>query len=83
MATEFAAMSVINLALVFGLRLVERILGITDQAAPLLPTVFFVALLTVLIVLFDRFHAVFVARGLLERSPSGDGRSPESVMDGG
>ncbi len=59
---EFVVMVGVNAALVVGADLVLRAVSIREGRLPLGATLFFTLLLTLIIVLFDRFHAVRVAR---------------------
>jgi len=66
-AVELGGMALVNLVIVLSLEFAERVLRLIDTRAPLGKTLFFVFLLTVLTVLFDRYHTVFEARGMLRR----------------
>ena len=66
-AIEVAAMAAMNLGIVLVLEIATRVLGIVESRIPVGPTLAFVGLLTVLIVFFDRFHAVYRARQVLTR----------------
>jgi hypothetical protein len=63
---ELAGMGAVNLGIILGLEIGERVLGILTTNTPLGKTLFFVFLLTVLTVLFDRYHTVLRARGVLD-----------------
>jgi len=63
-AIEFAAMTVINLGIVVGVELVERVLRVGGYHVPPLATLFFIFLITLIIVLYDRFRTVRVVRRL-------------------
>ena len=63
-AVEFAGMTVINLGMVAAVRLFGRTLGIIDRPLQLGLTLFFVLLLTLIIVLFDRYNTVRLAKRL-------------------
>jgi len=78
-ATEMVVMFVVNYAIVGVLLLFERVLGMVEQRGPLGTRLFFVFLFTVITVLFDRYHTVFTARGVLAKrgektsgGPAGD-----------
>jgi len=66
-ATELVGMMVVNFGIIFGLGFLQRVLDITETSPPLATTLFFIFLFTVLTVLFDRFHTVFRARGVLAK----------------
>ena len=59
-------MMVVNFVLALGMMALERFImpSPLDVAPTLL--LFFVGLITVMVVLFDRYHTVHVARGLLD-----------------
>jgi hypothetical protein len=64
-AVELVGMAAVNFGIVAALQFAQRVLGIIDTRAPLGATLFFVFLLTVLVVLFDRYRTVLTARGVL------------------
>lgn len=66
-ALEFGTMVVVNLGMVIVLRLFGRVLGITPETINTGTTLFFVFLLTLIIVLFDRYHTVRLAKGYAAR----------------
>ena len=73
-ATELVAMFVVNFGIVGVLAFFQRVVGIVDTRTPLGKTLFFVFLFTVITVLFDRYHTVFRARGILaKRHDAGSG----------
>ena len=80
-AVEMAGMGVINLGIIVGLELGERLLHLPGAGTPFEKTLFFVFLLTVLTVLFDRYQAVIKMRGVLRRAADAtdDGRTPETA----
>jgi hypothetical protein len=57
----------VNYAIVAGLQIAQRVLGLIDTRAPLGLSLFFVFLFTVVTVLFDRYRTVFTARGVLAK----------------
>ena len=64
-AIELGVMAVVNFALVVALEAGQRFLGLRDAHIGFVMTLFFVLLLTVIIVLFDRYHTVYAARRLM------------------
>jgi flagellar biosynthesis protein FliQ len=80
-AVEMAGMGVINTGIIFGLEIGERFLGFGEGGTPLGKTLFFVFLLTVLTVLFDRYQAVLKVRGVLRRAADAtdDGHTPKTA----
>lgn len=66
-AVELAGMFVVNYAIVAGLQIAQRVLGLIDTRAPLGLSLFFVFLFTVITVLFDRYRTVLTARGVLAK----------------
>ncbi len=66
-ATELAGMFVVNYAIVAGLQIAQRVLGLIDTRTPLGLSLFFVFLFTVITVLFDRYRTVFTARDVLAK----------------
>ena len=64
-AVELGVMAVVNFALVVALEAGQRFLGLRDAHIGFVMTLFFVLLLTVIIVLFDRYHTVYAARRLM------------------
>ena len=64
LAGELVAMLVVNTAIIFILEAVDRFLGVRDARVPLGMTLFFSYLLTLVIVLYDRYRVVYKARRL-------------------
>ncbi len=64
---ELAGMFVVNYAIIVGLQVAQRVLGLIDTRTPLGLSLFFVFLFTVITVLFDRYRTVFTARGVLAK----------------
>jgi hypothetical protein len=64
---EAIGMFIVNYGIVAVMEALQRFLGIADITAPLHLTAFFVFLFTVITVLFDRYHTVLRARGILEK----------------
>jgi len=61
-AVELVGMALVNFGILFVFGFLQRVLGIIETSAPLITTIFFLFLLTVLIVLFDRYRTVALAR---------------------
>ena len=77
-ATEIA---VVSFALVVALEAGQHFLGRRDAPIGFAVTLFFAPQLTVIVVLFDRFHTVYAARrlttgGAPPHSPRGEVSSP-------
>ena len=64
-AVEMFVMFFVNYGVVGVLLLLELVFGVIDQRGPVGTRMFFVFLFTVITVLFDRYHTVFTARGVL------------------
>ena len=64
---ELIGMFVVNFGIVGVLQFLVRVAGVIETRAPLGLTLFFVFLFTVITVLFDRYHTVFRARGVLAK----------------
>jgi len=82
--TELAGMALVNTAIVAVMLLLERVLGVIDYPAAKGTTLFFVFLVTVLTVLFDRYHTVMRARAVLAKggAPEGPGTADSTAMPG-
>jgi LytS/YehU family sensor histidine kinase len=85
MVLEFVAMMVINLGMALILEAFEVWVGIRSVRIPIALTLFLVFLVTVLVVLFDRYHTVFRARGILDQRLKERHRhnGPGADVDGG
>jgi hypothetical protein len=66
-AVEMFVMFFVNYGVVGVLLLFELVFGVIDQRGPVGTRMFFVFLFTVITVLFDRYHTVFTARGVLAK----------------
>ncbi len=64
---ELATMLLVNLVILFVLEALDRYLGVREARVPFVMTLFFSYLLTLVIVLYDRYHVVFQARRLFGR----------------
>jgi len=74
-AIEMAGMLAINFGIVALLLAFVRVVGVTDTRANLGRTLFFTFLFTVITVLYDRYHTVLRARGVLQRGGAGPATS--------
>ncbi|HJW74988.1 MAG TPA: hypothetical protein VJ787_04880, partial [Thermoleophilia bacterium] len=72
---ELAGMFAVNFGIVALLLAFVRVVGVTDTRANVGKTLFFVFLFTVITVLFDRYHTVLRARGVLQRGGAGPATS--------
>ncbi len=63
-AGELVTMLVVNLVIVLVLEFLDRVLGVRDARTPFVQTLFFSYLLTLIIVLYDRYRVVYKARRL-------------------
>lgn len=66
-AVELAVMMVINLGLVFALELFDRFVGFRNWDVPFLTLLFYIFLVTLLIVFFDRYYMVYAVRRWVEK----------------
>ena len=64
LAGELVTMLIVNLVIVLVLEALDRWLGVRSARAPFGMTLFFAYLLTLIIVLYDRFRTVYKARRL-------------------
>ncbi len=67
LAGELAAMLLVNLVILLVLEALDRFLGIREARVPFGTTLFFAYLLTLIIVLYDRYRTVYKARRLYRR----------------
>ena len=66
-AGELVTMLVVNLVIVLVLEFLDRTLGVREARVPFTQTLFFSYLLTLIIVLYDRYRVVYKARRLHRR----------------
>jgi hypothetical protein len=81
LAGELVTMLVVNLVIVLVLEAMERWLGIKSARTPFGMTLFFSYLLTLVIVLYDRYRTVYKARRLYrgeEKATQADGGAAEA-----
>jgi hypothetical protein len=67
-AVELAGMAVVNAAIVLALDVLERFLGLIDSPASTGTALFYLFLVTVITVLFDRYRTIYMARRTLART---------------
>jgi len=65
-AVELVAMMVINLGMVVVLEAFERLIGFRDVSIPFTLMLFYVFLITLLVVLFDRYHLIHRGRLIMQ-----------------
>jgi hypothetical protein len=83
-AVEVVVMMVINLGMVVILETFERLVGFRSVRIPFEQMLFYVFLMTLLIIFFDRFHLVHLARGYLRRTQDRrDETPPQGLQDEG
>ena len=84
-SVELVGMFAVNFGIVALLLAFVRVVGVTDTRAHVGKTLFFVFLFTVITVLFDRYHTVFRARGVLAKKgvPGAAHASRPQPRDGG
>ena len=75
-AGELVTMLVVNLVIVLVLEFLDRTLGMRDARVPFGETLFFSYLLTLVIVLYDRYRVVYKARRL-HKHPEQQTAAPE------
>ena len=81
-AAEFGAMLLMNLGLAFAVVLLHRVLGPPGSSSPIQVMLFFVVLLTLIIVLFDRYHTVALVERLLVSTGEMDGEGRPVATSG-
>jgi hypothetical protein len=81
-AIELAAMMAINLGLAVILEILENILGLREDRVPFVALLFFIFLVTLLIILFDRYHLVYAGRQRLRRAGAESPQEPGAAAGG-
>jgi hypothetical protein len=81
-AGELVTMLVVNLVIVLVLEALDRFLGFRDARVPFVQTLFFSYLLTLIIVLYDRYRVVYKARRLYKH-PEQQKAGPETGPQAG
>jgi hypothetical protein len=76
LAGELATMLVVNLVIVLVLEALDRWLGVRSARTPFGMTLFFSYLLTLIIVLYDRYRTVYKARRLYRRDEKAAAAEP-------
>jgi hypothetical protein len=64
-AVELVSMMVVNFAMVVALEALERFVGFRNVRIPFTQLLFYVFLITLLVVLFDRYHLVYAGRRVM------------------
>ena len=83
LAGELVTMLIVNLVIVLVLEAMERWLGMKSARTPFTMTLFFSYLLTLIIVLYDRYRVVYKARRLYRRDEKAAARGPPGRRPGG
>jgi hypothetical protein len=83
LAGELATMLVVNLIIVLALEALDRFLGLRSARTPFGMTLFFSYLLTLIIVLYDRYRVVYKARRLYRRDEKEAAAQPPGLAGGG
>ena len=83
LAGELATMLVVNLVIVLALEALDRFLGVRSARTPFGMTLFFSYLLTLIIVLYDRYRVVYKARRLYRRDEKEATARPPGLAGGG
>jgi hypothetical protein len=76
LAGELVTMLVVNLVIMLVLEALDRFLGIREARVPFATTLFFSYLLTLIIVLYDRYRTVYKARRLHRRDDKAAAAEP-------
>jgi len=79
---ELVVMMAINFGLAAILETVENILGLREGRVPFVALLFFIFLVTLLIILFDRYHLVYAGRQRLRRAGAESPAVPGPAGDG-
>lgn len=83
LAGELVTMLVVNLVIMLVLEALDRFLGVREARVPFATTLFFSYLLTLIIVLYDRYRTVYRARRLYRRDEKAAGAEPGGGRAGG
>jgi hypothetical protein len=83
LAGELATMLVVNLVIVLVLEALDRWLGVRSARTPFGMTLFFSYLLTLVIVLYDRYRTVYKARRLYRRDEKAAAAAASGPASGG
>jgi hypothetical protein len=83
LAGELATMLVVNLLIVLGLEALDRFIGVREARVPFGQTLFFSYLLTLIIVLYDRYRVVYKARRLHRADDEAVAAEPPGLAGGG
>ncbi len=77
---EMVVMFAVNFGIVVALLFLQRVVGLGGPRPAVSMTLFFVFLFTVITVLFDRYHTVFRARGVLAQRARGEAVAPAGAV---
>ena len=83
LAGELITMLIVNLVIVLALEALDRWLGVTSARTPFGMTLFFSYLLTLVIVLYDRYRTVYKARRLYRSEDKAAAAEPSGLAGGG
>ena len=83
LAGELVTMLVVNLVIVLALEALDRWLGVSSARTPFGMTLFFSYLLTLVIVLYDRYRTVYKARRLYRGEEKAAAAQPSEPAPGG
>jgi len=83
LAGELVTMLVVNLVIMLVLEALDRFLGVREARVPFATTLFFSYLLTLIIVLYDRYRTVYKARRLYRRDEKAEDAEPGGGRAGG
>jgi hypothetical protein len=83
LAGELVTMLVVNLLIVLGLEALDRFIGVREARVPFGQTLFFSYLLTLIIVLYDRYRVVYKARRLHRADDEAAAAEPPGLAGGG
>jgi hypothetical protein len=83
LAGELVTMLIVNLVIMLVLEALDRFLGIREARVPFAMTLFFAYLLTLIIVLYDRYRTVYKARRLYRRDERAAATEPPGPIGGG
>jgi hypothetical protein len=83
LAGELVTMLAVNLVIVLLLEALDRFLGVREARVPFDMTLFFSYLLTLIIVLYDRYRVVYKARRLYRHDEKQAAAHPQGLASGG
>jgi hypothetical protein len=83
LAGELVTMLIVNLVIMLVLEALDRFLGVREARVPFGTTLFFAYLLTLIIVLYDRYRVVYKARRLHRADQKAAAAVPPGLAGGG